>query len=108
LINHLDRDEGITYVPSEGSQHTPAGSSSIQRELEKVNFLEFWGSKDDIVVKTWLENTAMFFALRDHTSNMKVYMVVFQLKESALLWWKTLLPQLNMVIEDVSWELFEE
>jgi hypothetical protein len=35
-------------------------------------------------------------------------MEVFQLKGSALLWWKTLLPQLNMVVEDVSWELFEE
>jgi hypothetical protein len=50
----------------------------------------------------------MCFALRDYTSNMKVCMVVFQLKGSALLWWKTLLLQLNMVIEDVSWELFEE
>jgi hypothetical protein len=39
---------------------------------------------------------------------MKVHMAVFQLKGSALLWWKTLLPQLNMVVEDVSWELFEE
>jgi hypothetical protein len=35
-------------------------------------------------------------------------MDVFQLKGSALLWWKTLLPHLNMVFEDVSWELFEE
>jgi hypothetical protein len=35
-------------------------------------------------------------------------MVVFQLKGSALLWWKMLLPQLNMAVEDVSWELFEE
>jgi hypothetical protein len=50
----------------------------------------------------------MCFALCDYTSNMKVCMVVFQLKGSALLWWKTLLPQLNMVVEDVSWELFEE
>jgi hypothetical protein len=39
---------------------------------------------------------------------MKVHMVVFQLKGSALLWWKMLLPQLNMVVEDLSWELFEE
>jgi hypothetical protein len=51
---------------------------------------------------------AMCFALRDYTSNMKVCMVVFQLKGSALLWWKMLLPHLNMVVEDVSWELFEE
>jgi hypothetical protein len=35
-------------------------------------------------------------------------MAVFQLKGSALLWWKTFLPQLNMAVEDVSWELFEE
>ena len=39
---------------------------------------------------------------------MKVHMAVFQIKGSTLLWWKTLLPQLNMVVEDVSWELFEE
>jgi hypothetical protein len=51
---------------------------------------------------------AMCFALRDYTSNMKVHMAVFQLKGSALLWWKTLLSQLNMAVEDVSWELFEE
>jgi hypothetical protein len=51
---------------------------------------------------------AMCFALRDYTSNMKVCMVVFQLKGSALLWWKMLLPQLNMVVEDMSWELFKE
>jgi hypothetical protein len=42
------------------------------------------------------------------TSSMKVCMVVFQLKGSALLWWKMLLPHLNMVVDDVSWELFEE
>jgi hypothetical protein len=39
---------------------------------------------------------------------MKVHKVVFQLNGHALLWWKMLLPQLNMVVEDVSWELFEE
>jgi hypothetical protein len=50
---------------------------------------------------------AMCFALHDYTSNMKVRMEVFQLKGSALLWWKTLLPQLNMVFEDVSWELVQ-
>jgi hypothetical protein len=35
-------------------------------------------------------------------------MTVFQLKGSSLLWWKTLLLQLNMAVEDVSWEMFEE
>jgi hypothetical protein len=51
---------------------------------------------------------AMCFALREYNSNMKFCMVVFQLKGSTLIWWKTLLPQLNMVVEDVSWELFKE
>jgi hypothetical protein len=53
-------------------------------------------------------NEGVVTALREYTSNMKVRMSVFQLKGSALLWWKTLLPQLNMIVEDVSWELFEE
>jgi hypothetical protein len=50
----------------------------------------------------------MCFALCNYTANMKVRMEVFQLKGSALLWWKTLLPQLNMVVGNVSWELFKE
>jgi hypothetical protein len=39
---------------------------------------------------------------------MKVHMAVFQLKGSTLLWWKMLLLQLSVDVEDVSWELFEE
>ena len=35
-------------------------------------------------------------------------MAIFHWKGSALLWWKTLLPQLYMAVEDVSWERFEE
>ena len=86
----------------------PIVTCSVHRELEKVKFLEFFGSPDGVATEAWLENMAMCFSLRDYTSNMKVRMAVFQLKGSALLWWKMLLPQLNMVIEDVSWELFDE
>jgi hypothetical protein len=68
----------------------------------------FFSALDDAATEAWLENMAMFFALRDYTSNMKLCMAVFPLKGSALLWWKTLLPQLNMVVEDVSWELFDK
>jgi hypothetical protein len=106
LINCLDRDEGRESIPNEGSQCAPTGSSSIHRELEKVIFLEFCDALDDLAAK--LENLAMCFTLRDFTSNMKVCMMVFQLKGSSLLWWKMLLCQLNMVIEEVTWELFEE
>jgi hypothetical protein len=38
---------------------------------------------------------------------MKVHMVVFRQKGSTLLWRKTLLPLLNLVVNDVSWELFK-
>jgi hypothetical protein len=88
--------------------HAPAVIGSIHRELEKVKFPEFLGAPDGAAAEAWLENMAMCFALHDYTSNMKVHMAVFQLKGSALLWWKTLLPQLNMAVGDVSWELFEE
>ena len=95
-------------MPNEVSQHTPTGSSSIHRELEKVKFPEFWGATDGLAVEALLENMVMCLALCEYTSNMKFCMAIFQLKGSGLLWWKTLLPQLNMVIEDVSWELFKE
>jgi hypothetical protein len=102
LINHLDQDEGRAYVPNEGSQHTPVGNSSIHKELTKVKFPELCGSMDDLTTEAWLGNMDMCFVLRDCTSNMKVFMEVFQLKGSALLWWKILIPQLSMVVEDVS------
>jgi hypothetical protein len=108
LINRLDRDEARAPTPPEGPPHTPIGTGSIHRKLEKVKFPEFFGAPDGAAIEAWLENMAMCFALRNYTSNMKVHMAVFQLKGSALLWWKMLLPQLNMVVEDVSWELFEE
>jgi hypothetical protein len=108
LISHLDRDEARAPTPAEVPPRAPVGTGSIHRELEKVKFPEFFGAPDGAATEAWLENMAMCFALRDYTSNMKVRMAVFQLKGSTLLWWKTLLPQLNMVVEDVSWELFEE
>jgi hypothetical protein len=108
LISCLDRDEARASEPPEGPSHTPTDTGSIHHELEKRKKFEFFGVLDDAVVEAWLENMAMCFSLHDYTSNMKVCMAVFQLKGSALLWWKMLLPQLNMVFEDVSWELFEE
>jgi hypothetical protein len=108
LINCLDKDEARASAPPEGPPRALVGIGSIHRELKKVKFPEFFGAPDGAAAEAWLENMAMCFALRDYTCNMKVRMVVFQIKGSTLLWWKTLLPQLNMAIEDVSWELFEE
>ena len=108
LINHLDRDEARALAPTEVSPRASAVTGSIHRELEKVKFPEFFGAPDDAATEAWLDNMVICFALHDYTSNMKICMAVFQLKGSALLWWKTLLPQLNMVVEDISWELFEE
>jgi hypothetical protein len=108
LINRLDRDEARAPAPPEVLSCAPVVTGSIHRELEKVKFLEFFGAPDDAAAEAWLENMAMCFALRDYTSNMKVCMEVFQLKGSTLLWWKTLLSQLNMAVEDVSWEIFKE
>jgi hypothetical protein len=103
----LDRDEARASTPPEGPLRAPVGTGNIHRKLEKVKLTKFFGAPDDTATEAWLENMAMCFALRDYTSNMKVHMAIFQLNGSAFLWWKTLLPQLNMVVEDVSWELFE-
>jgi hypothetical protein len=108
LISHLDRDESKASAPPEGPPRTLVSTGNIHQELEKVKVPEFYGFPDGAAVEAWLENIAMFFSLREYTSNMKVPMVVFQLKGSVLLWRKMLLLQLNMAFKDVSWELFEE
>jgi hypothetical protein len=92
FINRLDRDEARALAPAEVPPRAPAVTGSIHCELEKVKFPEFFGAPDGTAAKAWLENMAMCFALHDYTSNLKVCMTVFQLKGSALLWWKTLLP----------------
>ena len=92
LISRLDKDEARAPTPVEVPPRAPFVIGSIHRELEKVKFLEFFGALDNAAVEAWLENMAMCFALCDYTSNMKVRMAVFQLKGSALLWWKMLLP----------------
>jgi hypothetical protein len=91
LINQLDRDEAKAPVPNEGSQRALASSGNIHKEIEKVNLFEFMGATNGSSIEAWLENIAMCFELREYTSNMKVHMAVFQLKGSALLWWKMLL-----------------
>jgi hypothetical protein len=96
LINRLDRDEAKEPIPNEGSQHAPIGSGSIHREPKKVKFPEFMGAIGNSATEGWLENMAMCFSLCDYTSNMKVRMVVFHLKGSVLLLWKTCFPQLNL------------
>jgi hypothetical protein len=77
LISRLDRDEARALAPLEGPPCTPVGIGSIHRKLKKVKFPEFFGSLDDATVEAWLENMAMYFALRDYTSNMKVCMTIF-------------------------------
>ena len=108
LISRLDREEARAPALAEVPPRAPVITGSIHRELEKVKFPEFFGAPDGTVAEAWLENMAMCFALRDYTSNMKVCMAVFQLKRSDLLWWNMLLQKLNMTVEDMSWELFEE
>jgi hypothetical protein len=108
LIKFLDRDEARVLVPRKGPQHTLASTGSIHKELKKVKFPEFLGATDNVVTEAWLENMAMCFEPHEYNSNMKVQIAVFQLKGSTLLWWKMLLPQVNMVLKDLSWEMFKE
>jgi hypothetical protein len=80
FINCLHRDEARARVPNKGSQNATTGRVRFHREPNKGKFLEFLGATENTTTKAWLENMAMCLALHDYTSNMKVCMVVFQLK----------------------------
>jgi hypothetical protein len=85
LIIRIDWDEDRTFVPNQGSQRTPCGSSTIHIELNKVKFPKVWGATDDLAIDAWLENMVTCCTLCDYNSNMKVCMAVFQLKGSSIL-----------------------
>jgi hypothetical protein len=59
LINHLDRYEARVPKPLEGPPHALINTFSIHQELEKVQFLEFFGALDDAAAEAWLENMEM-------------------------------------------------
>jgi hypothetical protein len=59
LINRLDLDEGIDYVPNEGFQRPLSVRNSIHIELKKVKFPKFWVAIDGLVTEAWLENMDM-------------------------------------------------
>jgi hypothetical protein len=92
LISRLDREEARAPAPPEVLSCAPAATGGFHHELEKVRFPELFGAPDGAAAEALLESKATCFALRDYTSYMKVRMEVFQLKGSALLWWKMLLP----------------
>jgi hypothetical protein len=44
------------------------------------------------VAKAWLENMNVCFSLQNYFSNQKDRLDIYQLKESALLWWRNMEP----------------
>jgi hypothetical protein len=59
LIKRLDIYEAKVSTPPKGPLHALVSTGSIHHELEKVKFLEFFGSPDDAAAKASLENMVM-------------------------------------------------
>eukprot|EP00253_Pinus_taeda_P019389 PITA_19389 len=80
----------------------------ISRELQKIKLPEFSGGRAGERAEAWLEGMNRCFKLREYSSFAKTKIVVFQLKESALIWWGNLEKQLHLTTDNVPWELFKE
>jgi len=107
----LDRPGGNTSMAGTSTQgvgHDHLSEDDLHRELEKVRLPIFKGTTKGEVAEAWLENMNLCFALRNYSSNQKVRMAIFQIKESALLWWRHLESQMGWNISTVTWEQFEE
>jgi hypothetical protein len=65
-------------------------------------------STDGSTIEAWRENKHGASCLAIMTSSKKVHIGSVQLKGSALLWRKALLPQLNMVVKVVLGERFRD
>jgi len=66
--------------------------------LKKVNLPIFKVTTKGEVAKAWLENMHQCFKLWNYSSNQKAKLAIYQLKESALLWWRKLESQLGYFV----------
>ena len=76
--------------------------------MEKFKLPIFKGTTKGEVAEAWLENMRLCFELRNYSSNQKAKLAIYQLKESALLWWRNLESQLGYSMSTLTWEQFEE
>jgi len=96
---NLEEPKGFDYRQSKGD---------ISRELQKIKLLDFLGERAGECFEAWLEGTNKCFALREYSSTSKTKIDIFQLRESALIWWGNLEKQLHLTMDNVPWELLEE
>jgi hypothetical protein len=75
MMDRLEREEGGVLMDVEGSQNPT--SNHVHREMEKVKFLEFWGSTNGQEIEAWLENMEMCFSLRITPLISSVHMGIF-------------------------------
>ena len=76
--------------------------------METVKLPISKGNTKGEVAEAWLENMHICFELRNFSSNQKAKLDIYQLKESALLWWRNLESQLGYSMSTLTWERFEE
>ena len=106
-----NKEESQHVATSSAEPHNlePRGSrEDISRELQKIRLPEFSGGRAGERAEAWLEGMNRCFRLREYSPSAKTKIVVFQLKESALIWWGNLEKQLHLTSDNVPWELFEE
>lgn len=76
----------------------------VHRELERDKIPIFKGTTKGEVAEAWLENMCLCFELWNDCSNRKAKLAIYQLKESALLWWRNLESQLGYSMSTFTWE----
>eukprot|EP00253_Pinus_taeda_P024492 PITA_24492 len=83
-------------------------TEDISRELQKIRLPEFSGGRAGERAEAWLEGMNRCSGLKEYSSSAKTKIAVFQLRESALIWWGNLEKQLHHTSDSIPWELFEE
>lgn len=94
----ISRVGGNPLVPGSSSQlerQEITSDGDVHSVLEKVKLPIFKGTTKREVAEAWLENMRLCFELWNYSRNQKEKLAIYQLKESALLWWRNLESQLG-------------
>ena len=104
LISRVGGNPSVPSSLSQAKRQEIPSDGDVHRELEKVKLPIFKGTTKGEVAESWLESMCLCFELWNYSSNQNQKLDLYQLKESALLWWRNLESQLGYSMSNLTWE----
>jgi hypothetical protein len=99
---HMTKNKASTIRKRKQMDH-------LDGEFKKIKPSTFDGeSRTDEEVEAWLLDIKKYFQIYNYSSNMKVRMVIYNMKGKASIWWQDLKLAKGLKEKNMEWEIFKK